>query len=325
MKFSELPKEIISNLDKFKINEKLYRIPRRKGNKYDIYKLIEACRNCKQPFLGRVDSLLFFCSYKCAKSAEFHPCTGKKRPDNIARLKDNHPMKNPEIARKVSEALRGIKRPYCAGDNNPMRRPEVREKVSLSQKGKKRPYNSGEQSHLWKGGVKARDIPLFDTYANQLNPIEETRRDPENYDILQVKCKNSGCRRWFTPKLNSVWNKIKAIKGKGTGEHNFYCSDGCKKNCSIFHQHKYPKDNKPYVTRNDQSALRKLVLERDGHRCQICGIHDIELVCHHINPVVQNPIESADMDNCITLCIICDKKVHKLPGCNYHELRNCHE
>ncbi len=48
-----------------------------------------------------------------------------------------------------------------------------------------------------------------------------------------------------------------------------------------------------------------------------------ELICHHIKPVATEPVESADMDNCITLCKSCEQKVHKLPGCNFHELKKC--
>jgi hypothetical protein len=31
--------------------------------------------------------------------------------------------------------------------------------------------------------------------------------------------------------------------------------------------------------------------------------------------------KSADMDNCITLCVKCHKETHRLPGCGYYELR----
>jgi len=43
---------------------------------------------------------------------------------------DNHHMKNPEIAKKVSISSKGHKKPMLLGDNNPAKRPEVREKLS---------------------------------------------------------------------------------------------------------------------------------------------------------------------------------------------------
>jgi len=50
-------------------------------------------------------------------------------------------------------------------------------------------------------------------------------------------------------------------------------------------------------------------------------VEEAQLHCHHIDPVSQNPIESADIDNCITLCKECHKEVHKKDDCKYHELR----
>ena len=68
-----------------------------------------------------------------------------------------------------------------------------------------------------------------------------------------------------------------------------------------------------------------MVLKRDKYTCQKCEKHQNELKvglhCHHITGIVQNPIESADIDNCITLCKNCHKEVHKLPKCGYNDLK----
>ena len=74
-------------------------------------------------------------------------------------------------------------------------------------------------------------------------------------------------------------------------------------------------------TRELQSELRKLVLEEDEFTCQRCGKTDMKLFCHHIKAVVSNPIESADINNCIGLCESCHKNVHSQPGCRFFELR----
>jgi len=64
------------------------------------------------------------------------------------------------------------------------------------------------------------------------------------------------------------------------------------------------------------------VLERDNYTCQKCNAYDnIELHCHHILLLNESPIESAGIDNCITLCKECYKKAHKIPDCGYHELK----
>jgi 5-methylcytosine-specific restriction endonuclease McrA len=63
-----------------------------------------------------------------------------------------------------------------------------------------------------------------------------------------------------------------------------------------------------------------MVLERDGHQCIKCGSKE-GLQCHHIDPVATNPIESADLDNCVTLCMECHREVHQKDGCRYGQLR----
>ena len=66
-----------------------------------------------------------------------------------------------------------------------------------------------------------------------------------------------------------------------------------------------------------------MVLARDNYQCQICekSLDEAEFHCHHITGIKQNPIESADVDNCITLCKEHHKFVHSKKGCNYYNLR----
>jgi len=66
-----------------------------------------------------------------------------------------------------------------------------------------------------------------------------------------------------------------------------------------------------------------MVLKRDDYTCQKCGSEEI-LHCHHIFPLNENPVMSADINNCITLCKSCHKLAHKIPGCGYHEMRCDH-
>ena len=72
-----------------------------------------------------------------------------------------------------------------------------------------------------------------------------------------------------------------------------------------------------------------MVFKRDNWTCMNPDCNksksefpELELHCHHIDPVINNPIESADIDNCITLCKECHINAHKkTPGCGYAELR----
>ena len=76
--------------------------------------------------------------------------------------------------------------------------------------------------------------------------------------------------------------------------------------------------------REVQPELRKMVLARDNYLCVKCSSKEL-LHCHHIYPVSTNPLESADVDNCITLCKDCHKEAHKKDGCGYEQLETCVE
>ena len=74
--------------------------------------------------------------------------------------------------------------------------------------------------------------------------------------------------------------------------------------------------------------LKKIVLEKDDWECQLCGKRkdqdrNLVLHVHHINPVKINPILQNDVDNCITLCKKCHKKIHSRKGCRFVDLANC--
>jgi len=175
----------------------------------------------------------------------------------------------------------------------------------------------GDKSPFWKGGITG--PAWFNSYAHQIEFCEEVRQDPDNNNLLQVKCSESSCRQWFNPTRRQVFSRITALNACSR-ENRFYCSDECKSNCSIFGQHLYPKNHKPDHSREVQPELRAMVLERDEYECQICGEHE-NLFCHHFEGIEQNPIESADVDMCITLCKKCHDAAHAEIGCRYVDLK----
>ena len=161
-------------------------------------------------------------------------------------------------------------------------------------------------------------LALYDVYVHKFN--ENVRKDKDGN--LLVKCKY--CNKWFTPTNESVLRYLRF----DDGTNNLYCSEACKKSCPSYGVKKYERGFRRNTSREVQPELRKLVLERDNWTCQRCGKSkndDIELVlhCHHIEPVKRNPVESADIDNCITLCKECHKEVHRIKGCRYTDLANC--
>ena len=153
----------------------------------------------------------------------------------------------------------------------------------------------------------------YDTYVNKLKPYGIKCKKSKN-GTLEVQCMY--CGKWYQPIKWSIHNKIQCIKGNGEGEQNLYCSDQCKQACPTYGKVLYPKGFKVNTSREVQPHLRKLVLKRDNYTCQKCGCDDKQLHCHHITGIELNPVESADIDNCITLCIDCHHEVHKQPECN---------
>ena len=177
-----------------------------------------------------------------------------------------------------------------------------------------------EQKRRWRN-----KLALYDTWCEKLKNYDEYQRDSKNFDLLQMRCKY--CGKWINPTNAQVSNRLQAINTKKCGETNIYCSDACKRDCPTYGQILYPKDFKQNTSREVQPELRKMVLERDNWTCQKCGktkeeFPELELHCHHKYPLNEDPIGSADVDNCITLCKECHKWIHmNIPGCGYAEMK----
>jgi hypothetical protein len=171
------------------------------------------------------------------------------------------------------------------------------------------------------GGYAVDNLPKYDLYAPQLEPYEQCRRNDDDPNILEVKC--TYCGKWYVPTRHSTKHRINGISENDNSR--FYCSSGCKIECPLFSANgnriNY-KGKEGHNSREVQPELRQLTFDRDAHVCIKCGSTG-PLHCHHIDPVISNPIESADIDNCITLCKDCHKEAHKLPGCRYIDLRRC--
>ena len=217
------------------------------------------------------------------------------------KLSDDH-------KRKIGESNKGNKFPKKFG-----------QEISERQKGKKNTF--------WKGGYSKRGIPTYDTYAPQIEWCEEVRRNKEDPNVLEVKCFK--CKEWYIPKLWTVRNRIQVLKNTNSAELHFYCSKECKNSCSIYgktpetlmKQDAVRAGRLPWLElgREVQIQLRSMVLERDEYKCVKCN-NISNLQCHHIYPVSINPLESADINNCITLCDKCHKEAHKKDGCGYNQL-----
>lgn len=176
----------------------------------------------------------------------------------------------------------------------------------------------GNTNSNWKGGVTKKNIPLYDTYATQIEYAEEVRRNKDDNNILEVKC--AYCGKWFVPTISNITNRSQFLKGKYPNENRLYCSDSCKRECPIYNQIKYPKGYKKASSREVQPELRQMVFERDDWTCQKCGSKK-NLHCHHIEGIRWEPLESADIDRCITYCKKCHKEVHKIEECRAVDMK----
>lgn len=249
------------------------------------YAFIEkpACKRCGNSYLTIKGNPSDFCCKSCAFSGSNAPMLGKKHSD---------------ITKK---------------------------NMSIKIKG----MFSGKKHPNYKGGVKKLNLPLYSTYASQLIYFEEVRLSNVNdLELVEVRC--AYCNRWFVPSLNNVRRRLTAFNCDPDsvsykGEGRFYCSEGCKGSCPIYNVKKWPKGFKKITSREVQPELRQMVLQRDNYTCQYgdCGktIDDIELHCHHFEGINTNPIESADVDMCITFCKEHHRLVHEQKDCRYHELR----
>lgn len=283
------------------------------------------------------------CDYGCGQEANYTFKNGKsccsphrlKCPNQSKKVKGkNNPFygrTHTEENRRISSETNKGRDPWNKGmerteeekkkiseaTKEAMKRPEVRELL------KHKPDFSKNKHPKWTGGYYNKGIPLYNTYASQINYAEECRRNKNDKNVLEVKC--AYCGRWFVPTVTQVYERIRSLNGRNYGEQRIYCSDKCKHECPIFHQIAYPKDFKLETSREVQPELRQMRFEIDNYTCQKCNKHqddlDCGLHCHHKEGIRWEPLESADIDKVITYCKNCHIEVHKQEGCGYNDMR----
>ena len=174
----------------------------------------------------------------------------------------------------------------------------------------------------------------FSSYYPKLNRYEQIRDDGNG--ILEAKCHY--CGSYFKPIRTEIDNRLNAINGHASSscaEHRLYCSDNCKKECPVFN--KFAKSiiledminaghiKSQELAREVQPELRQMVFSRDNYTCLKCKTHQdnlcVGLHCHHIQGIHWAPLESADIDGCMTVCRSCHVAIHKQPGCSYNDMK----
>ena len=113
---------------------------------------------------------------------------------------------------------------------------------------------------------------------------------------IEVQCKNSNCRNWFTPTSFQIQRRIRAIERPekhllGT-ENNFYFSDNCKHSCILFNLKSDPYDIAAPWTPYELSIFSKEVKHRQflEYSYNFCELGDCEdnkegpFHAHHVIP-----------------------------------------
>jgi len=289
------------------------------GNFRDIVKkktyYYHICKCCGDEFLGTKSSV--YCGYGCSSKDQWDdPLNAFNSKETKQKISSSVKKLWNDISYKQNTTEK-IKRLWSS-PNSIYNTDEYRDKIKKSR--------IGNKNGSWKGGYD-NNVSLYDTYAPQIEWCEDVRRNKNNPNILEVRCFK--CDKWFIPTRTNVRNRLQTLKDQMLGECRFYCSYECKNSCSIFGKSPEQIEREDAVRagrlqwlelqREVQQELRSMVLERDDYECVKCGSNS-SLQCHHIMPVSIEPLLSADMDNCITLCYDCHIVVHQKDGCRYNQL-----
>jgi len=172
----------------------------------------------------------------------------------------------------------------------------------------------------------------YNICAPQIDFIEEIRRDPNNPELIQVRCKL--CKKWFNPTNQQLRDRIIAINGNhsiGT-ENHLYCSQECKDSCPLYNikasqlitQQRLKNNNlsKDDFQRIQQEVRIYFLKIKNPDKCELCGekLDPKDLILHHIIPVSIDYVSEADIDNVIFVCKDCHNQTHQIDGCKTSQL-----
>ena len=172
----------------------------RKGRNTYIEK--DKCVMCGENYLSSVCKLSEFCSKSCGHLGNKH------KEETKIKLSVSH------IGKKHSEETIYKYKENRKGSGNAMygktHSEETKLKISKSNTG--RIFSEEVIAKRSKGGVVKLNLPLYDTYAHQLNFAEEVRSNynKKELKLLEIKC--SKCGKWYVPTTGTVRARIKSLK-----------------------------------------------------------------------------------------------------------------
>lgn len=160
---------------------------------------------------------------------------------------------------------------------------------------------TGELSATWKGGPEELvcghcgrrvDVPHGEATKRKYCSVQckHAARHPRRYACLQCGTTFFGWRRTF-----------------------------CTFECFVQYRHEHPETSPQWIdgharsqyTRGwSRSSRRRLVIERDGNRCVVCGIPRVPGKRTHAIHHRDGTRTNHDLSNLVTLCNSCHKRVH---------------
>jgi len=121
------------------------------------------------------------------------------------------------------------------------------------------------------------------------------------------------CLHKWLHRLNiPIRSRSESMRGiEKTDEHRAKLSQLAKRNIGkLNHNWKHGKSKLHRRLRfKNYFRTREMVFKRDNYECQQCGL-DMKLNMHHIKPVKDFPELVDDLNNLITLCKSCHRKLH---------------
>ena len=171
-------------------------------------------------------------------------------------------------------------------------------------------------------GISRRNISYqnnladYKSYSNKVSITDSAIEGP--HGELQVRCKT--CNKYFAPTYLMVNNRFNSINTVGNGESNFYCSDKCKSECTVYNK---KNDNhlinntgyeaKVKVARNCQKEsryiLRQIQMSLYGyHFCEKCGKVVENNQLHHTIEVAKDPSGAITPAGHMLVCDPCHKE-----------------
>ena len=120
-------------------------------------------------------------------------------------------------------------------------------------------------------------------------------------------------------KNNIPWNKGKSMVHSGSFKKGHQINKGRHSKNEFKSGNQHPRWNPNRANQRDRQIKkyiewRSFVYQRDNWTCQNCGKVGHNLNAHHIKEFSKYPKLRFDVDNGITLCEDCHKKVHKRMG-----------